>query len=273
MRHLPQNIDFAGYYRLYMQKIGYAEKPTSYWDKKAHSLNQPSRFSQSPYIQNLLARINWEETSTLLDVGCGTGALALPAARKTKHVYCMDYSAVMLDFLAENARLAGIGNYSALHMDKASDWHGRVPVCDTVVCSRAGLDGDLAALFAKLSAYAKYRVYYTHLVGGRFDIPELSAILGQEQKPFPDYIFAVNILYQIGYNPKLDYITSSGRLNGCQNWNTFQTAVCGQYGFTDLNHLDGQTQAELRRWHTDNAGLFDSPRYGMKWALISWETE
>lgn len=154
-RVLPET-DFAEHYRRHMRRVGYRPKPSSEWDAKAPALNRREG-GESRYIRALLAAIDWPQNGTLLDVGCGTGALALAAAGRCRHVYCLDYSPVMLQTLEQNACAAGIANYSTFLLDKNADWP-QVPRCDTVVCSRAGLDHDLAALFAKLSKHAAKQV-------------------------------------------------------------------------------------------------------------------
>jgi cyclopropane fatty-acyl-phospholipid synthase-like methyltransferase len=47
---------------------------------------------------------------TVLDLGCGTGAFAIPAARLCRRVYAVDISQTMLDRCAEKARAAGLSN-------------------------------------------------------------------------------------------------------------------------------------------------------------------
>lgn len=77
-RVLPET-DFAEHYRRHMRRVGYRPKPSSEWDAKAPTLNRREG-GESRYIRALLAAIDWPQNGTLLDVGCGTGALALAAA-------------------------------------------------------------------------------------------------------------------------------------------------------------------------------------------------
>ena len=172
----------------------------------------------------------------------------------------------MLQTLEQNARDAGIANYSTLLLDKNADWP-QVPRCDTVVCSRAGLDHDLAALFAKLSKHAAKQVYFSQIVGGRFDLPEISALLGRDREAFPDYILSANILYEMGYDPEIRFIRSEGRWAHCESWQDFQAAATAQYG--SLN--DGETAA-LHDWYQSNHHRLTPDYCGMKWALLSWQT-
>jgi len=47
---------------------------------------------------------------TVIDMGCGTGAFALPAAPHCKKIYAVDVSAAMLDYLGARAAIEGIDN-------------------------------------------------------------------------------------------------------------------------------------------------------------------
>ncbi len=51
-----------------------------------------------------------DETSTLVDIGAGTGRLALTAARRLRRVVAVDVSPAMLSFLRDQAAAAGISN-------------------------------------------------------------------------------------------------------------------------------------------------------------------
>ena len=52
----------------------------------------------------------------------------------------------------------------------------------------------------------KDEVFIADRVGsGPFD-PELFAAVGRPFEPGPDFIFTVNLLYQLGIHPKIDYI-------------------------------------------------------------------
>ena len=58
----------------------------------------------------IMERLDLKPEHTVIDLGCGTGAFAIPAARVCRKVYAVDISRAMLDRCAEKARTAGLGN-------------------------------------------------------------------------------------------------------------------------------------------------------------------
>ncbi|MBH5328469.1 methyltransferase domain-containing protein [Eikenella sp. S3360] len=264
-RTLP--ADFAAAYRARMAELGFCEKPAAEWDGKAAGFNAKVR-RPSAYADTFLSRMDIRPEDTVLDVGCGPGILALRLAPQVRRLYGLDYSPAMLQCLRENAEAAGCRNITPLLLSKEDDWRGRVPVCDSVIASRSGLDGDLAALFAKLSAHALRAVYFSMLVGGRFDYSPVSALLGRSRAPYPDYIYAVNILYQMGYDAEVSFITTPGRLADCTDLDDFLHRMHAAYhplSPADLRRLTDFFHAEGHRFAQDE--------FAMKWALISWRTD
>ena len=162
---------------------------------------------------------------------------------------------------------AGLANITPIHLSKEDSWYN-VPVCDLVVSSRSGLDRDLAALFAKLSAHARRSVYFTILADGHFNPPQISRLLGQERSPYPGYIYALNILYQMGYDPTLSYITTPGRLADCTQLPDFLQRMAAAYGALTPEH----TQLLTQFFHRHHSQFAEAP-FAMKWALLSWNTE
>lgn len=264
-RLLP--VDFAAAYRTRMAELGFCEKPAAEWDGKAADFNAKVH-QPSPYADAFLGRMDIRAGDTVLDVGCGPGILALRLAPQVRHLYGLDYSPAMLQYLQENAKAVGCHNITPLSLSKEANWCGRVPVCDSVVASRSGLDGDLAALFVKLSAHACRAVYFSMLVGGRFDYPPISALLGRDHTPYPDYIYAVNILYQMGYDAEVSFIVTLGRLADCTDPDDFLHRMCSAYNpltAADLDRLTAFFHAEHHR--------FGQEAFAMKWALLSWRTD
>lgn len=264
-RKLP--FDFTTAYREYMAAIRFQTRSAAEWDMRAPSMNQHST-TVSRYSTAFLAQVQSNSSDTVLDVGCGSGTLALKIAPSVKQVFCLDHSQAMLDCLTENAQQQGIRNITTLHLSKEESWADKVPLCDLVICSRAGVDGDLEQLFVKLSNHARRAVYFSHLVGGHFDCVAISALLQQTRAPFPDYIYAVNILYQLGFDPNLSFVTTHGRLQDCTSEADFLQRM--QYQYKQLSPGD---QSKLQTFYRQNHKLFDTERFGMKWALLNWEVQ
>ncbi|NLI14500.1 MAG: class I SAM-dependent methyltransferase [Peptococcaceae bacterium] len=58
----------------------------------------------------IIQRLDLQPEHTVIDLGCGTGAFVIPAARSCRKVYAVDISQAMLDKCTEKARAAGLNN-------------------------------------------------------------------------------------------------------------------------------------------------------------------
>ncbi len=200
------DIDFAALYRAHMASAGHP-KPAQTWDARADDMNKAGH--ASTYVREFIDRIDFSGCSSLLDVGCGTGAIALAAAPRLREVVGLDFSSRMLELLQANAAASGLAHVRAMQRAWEDDWHD-VPRCDIVVASRSTAVTDMDDALAKLIAKARKRVYLTSLVGGRFIDPGVFAAIGRPvPPPLPDYIYIINLLHARDIHPRLDYIENN----------------------------------------------------------------
>jgi SAM-dependent methyltransferase len=75
-----------------------------------------------------LRAIGLDATSTLVDLGAGTGGLALAAAREMRHVVAVDISPAMVSRLRERARAARLENLDCVRAGLLSYEHIGEPV-------------------------------------------------------------------------------------------------------------------------------------------------
>ncbi len=98
------DIDFTAMYREHMSKAG-RKKPPESWDARADEMNRT--VNGGTYVRCFIDSMDFSSCSSLLDVGCGTGAIALAAAPRLQEVIGLDYSPRMLELFMENARRGG----------------------------------------------------------------------------------------------------------------------------------------------------------------------
>jgi SAM-dependent methyltransferase len=258
------DIDFGQLYRTHMAAAGGREKPPEEWDARAEAMGR--MVGESRYVDDFIARMDLSGCATLLDVGCGTGAIALALAPRLQRVVGLDYSQGMLDVMMRNARALGHANVVPIRRAWEDDWRD-VPACDIVTASRSTMVMDMAEALARLDAKAKRRVYLTSLVGGRFIDAEVAALLDHTRPALPDYIYIVNILYRMGRHPRLDYIENDNRLAGTEDFDAFARKVA-----FSLGEIDDAGRARLKQWYEADPERARRGGAPFRWAFIHWET-
>jgi SAM-dependent methyltransferase len=187
-----------------------------FWDGRAKDFEK--RHDVSEYAALFLELLAPAPNDRIMDVGCGTGALALPLARAGHEVFAVDFSASMLASLEARRDVEGLENLSTHLLDWNEDWDaaGIEPgSADIVIASRSTMVADLHEAFSKLSAAARKRVAVTMATefGPKAHLPRDPLDRREPDEP-ADYIFGVNLLIQMGLYPRLAYIDTrrEGRL-------------------------------------------------------------
>lgn len=203
---LPSNydkIDFSKLYEMQKNASSFRQKSIADWDIKACNLNESA--PRSSYIDELISKINFTDINSIIDFACGPGVIACKAAKFAKKVFAYDFSPQMLKFAKENALNSGAENVE-FKLKSFDDDFSDIPACDIVIASRCLEVFNLKNILEKLFSKAKRRVYMTFKVGGSFVSDDILNILGRDIEQKPDFTYLINILFQMGYLPRLDYI-------------------------------------------------------------------
>lgn len=261
-------INFGQLYIRHLAKTHYHPKPASEWDNKARSFKNASGSLHSTYQQDFVSRLNISNCKTVLDVGCGAGTIGLSMADSVEHVYGLDYSKSMLEAFHANAINNDIRNVSTFHLSWENSWE-EVPLCDIVIASRAMLVGDLKQALIKLNHHAKKRVYLTQSANPHFISPEILTAIGRDCIGMPDYIYTLNILYQLGIYPTLSYIESEHYSPPSISFDELISNIEWSIGT-----LNDDEKTRLHTYYQQHIEGSDLPqKTTRKWAFISWKKE
>ena len=183
----------------------------SFWDDR--SKNFGSKEKPSDYSRCFLEYANLLPGESVLDMGCGNGALAIPLAKAGHPVIACDFSQGMLDALARGLEKEGLDTVDIHRFAWDDDWQKEgiakksVDVC---FASRSMAANDMGACIKKLSETARRKVCITLSTGASPRSDE--AMLRELGIPLPagrDFWYALNILIQMGIRPELRYINSA----------------------------------------------------------------
>jgi len=266
------NIDWNRLWREARAGKTWQGKTKDDWNRRAAGFAK--RNTASPYVREFIARLPLEPGMTVLDMGSGPGSVALPLSAKVGKVTAVDFSPEMLAVLEERLREQGIDNIRAVEGSWTDDWSALgIGVHDLVIASRSLAVDDLKSALEKLDSHAAKAVVIAERVGpGPFD-PALFEAVGRRFVAGPDYIYTVNILYQMGIRASVDFI----RAGGPRRYESRQAAV--ESSAWMLGDLSGDEEARLRAYfdrrlrRRPDGSWIVTGEHCPEWAVISWKKQ
>jgi hypothetical protein len=191
-------------------RAGTSWKPSAAQDWSNRSESFAERVISSPYVARVLSLLEIDRQTTILDVGCGPGTLALPLAEQAGSVTALDYAEGMLSRLRILAAERRLTTIRTLHCAWEDDWAVKgVGVHDVAIASRSLNIDNLAAAIAKLNQHASKQVYIVERIAPTPFDPAAFAAVGRPFDSGPDYIYTLNILYSMGIHPEVRHIEIS----------------------------------------------------------------
>ena len=276
-----------------LQKFRHKPEGPAYWNNRAHTF--PRDKELSPYAKRFLEFAAIKEGETILDMGCGTGALALPLARAGHEVLACDFSEAMLGRMGELISELGIQNITQKQLSWTDNWHehGLKPnMVDVALASRSIATPNLRDSLLKLSDVAKRKVCITVNTGSspRIDNAIFSE-LGLNDKVCRSYMYVLNILANEGFFPTVSYIPSTrydSYANKEEAFENLKQMIDHPVGIAVSPAEKQAAYEKLDAWLDENliensrAGMPDShgeperafrlkKRRVITWAFISWE--
>jgi SAM-dependent methyltransferase len=198
----------SGHYRRRVRE----EDPGSIWDKRAREFNK-SWMQNRERAEKQIANLDLKSEYTVLDVGAGTGRLAIPIAKRVKSVTAIDQSKGMLACLQENMEKEGITNITCVNKRWEDVEVGMdIEPHDVVMaCHSLGML-DIQEAVAKMDAASKRYVYILSSAGrGMGDGEEeglWKAIFGERGHRArgwgSDYMFFCNLLHDMKIYANVD---------------------------------------------------------------------
>ncbi|MBI5557615.1 MAG: class I SAM-dependent methyltransferase [Deltaproteobacteria bacterium] len=252
------------------RRKSWKKKGKKEWDNRAAGFAK--RNSDSDYAGKFLRLMKPKPHWRVLDIGCGPGTLALPLAGQVQSVTAIDFSTAMLDELKKRAAQQKITNITAIQASWTDDWRAlSIPLHEAVISSRSLSVFDLKSALEKMNDWASEKICIADRVGsGPFD-PDLFAAVGRPFAPGPDFIFTVNLLYQMGIYPRIDYI----ELEQTKRFSTREEALDScRWMFDELSPSEEERLGDYvdERLVLDETGAWRlCRRTPVKWAFLSWE--
>ena len=136
-------------------------KAVSFWDDFApHYRRKNKEGDKDVYVDSFYELMEVKTRETIFDMGCASGTLAIPYAKKGHEIYAADFSPKMLEVLMKDAEDEGVaGMIHPIKLDWNEDWSKRnLPECDIAISSRSSLFSNLTDALKKLESVATRRV-------------------------------------------------------------------------------------------------------------------
>lgn len=183
--------------------------PVEFWNRRSEWYNEAVT-GRVERTQGIIAKLNPDPECMVLDIGSGPGTFTIPIAKIVKHATAIDISKGMLTCLRENAKKEGVGNITCINKKWEDVELGNdIEEHDIVIASYSLFAMlDIKEALLKMDRLARKTVYLLTSAGEQTSNynklwPKL---YGEEYVPSPDYIYIVNVLYQIGISANVEIL-------------------------------------------------------------------
>jgi SAM-dependent methyltransferase len=249
-----------------MEAASFKGEGREFWDGMAHRLERKKDLKDA-YLEEFLKRIDLSNCESLLDVGCGTGAVALPLAKRVRTVTALDLSPVMLQYLAAEIAARAIGNVSLKQADFPHISPAELGTHDVVIASRSLPMGNLRQSLTRIHEAGRKRCYVTWIAERNESDARICRLTGNEYHPFPDYLIMVNMLYTMGITANVEIFSVVDEYCFAGPQEAIQNVTRGR-------PITAEVREKLNEYFRDLLvfeGGFWRRRMENKWALIWWK--
>ena len=241
------------------------------WDRTAAQFKRWIEVDDYPL--KLMHRVKLKPEWSLLDIGCGAGAVSLPAAKKVSRVTALDISGKMLKILTEDAQKEHLSNITCMHRSWTDINIGDdIEPHDVVIASRSmGREPNIQSALEKIDSAATKYVYITVWGGGEHSqCKGVPAALGRTCRDTPDHVYFYNILHQMGIRANVEHMKCHSRMiyndleEAMESCRTSLGPLSEKEEKTARNYLD-KTLIRLEN------GTLEVPDSSPVWSLMWWK--
>ncbi|MFA5629006.1 MAG: class I SAM-dependent methyltransferase [Dehalococcoidales bacterium] len=264
-----KDIDWDG---LWQKQAGHviktSDEAAAFWDRRAHYYEK--NVGRNTYVDELLKRMEIPASCSVLDVGGGSGLLAVPIAQKARLVTVLDISNGMLSLLKNKLEEAKISNITVINKNwYETDVNSEIDPHDIVLASRFLPMGDkLEASLENMNTVALKRCYVTWRANSFDKVEAESArLLGKEYKRYPEYPIILNCLYKMGIKAGVEIFKSESEM-------CFDNLDDALRHFSKNSPMSDITSTDYKDFVRSLLVEKDGKYYrysATEWALISWE--
>jgi protein-L-isoaspartate O-methyltransferase len=264
-------IDWDDLWRQQLQAASFRTLGADRWNAGAANWGKAmDGSSNSNYVEQLLARMNLSSDMTVLDVGCGSGRLAIPLAKRVRHVTALDQAPAMLELIKQKAEAESVQNIQTVNLDWTKARIGiDVEPHDVVLSSSSVLTLELREFLVRMDQAAKQRCYLSWGVGSNLRDARVCGVLGEKYRPQPSYVVVYNLLYSMGILANVEICQTTGARKVKDLSSLVRTVAHRAHGRT----LDEATEAKLKAFFTQEMAYQDGYHcqdMSSSVALISW---
>jgi len=239
-----------------------------FWEKRSSAFAEHT--GKTRYPNEFLKLMSLAPDYTVLDMGCGGGALAVPLAAKVKKVTAVDFSPNMLAIIGNICRERNITNIETILGEWDSDWATLgIGKYDIAIASRSLRAENSVPYIQKLINAARRQVFVSAPEGNGPLDTKLLEFAGRKIPVKADYRQFMNVLKSMGIRHDLSFIEE----NHTNRWRTLDEAVEGQkwmfFGATPQE--EEKIKLYLERNLTQEDGMFQlTYERTCRWAVMSW---